>query len=75
MSAKLPASLLTMALMLWATVVLAQTAPGAPSPAAGANTGAATSESVNWIWIALVVVVVAGLLFYFLVRRRGGTRV
>jgi heme/copper-type cytochrome/quinol oxidase subunit 2 len=63
--------------MLWTALALAQTAPGGSSPAGtatGANTGAATSESVNWVWIGLVVVVVAGALFYFVVRRRG-TRV
>lgn len=79
MLTKFKASVLTIVLMAWSTLVLAQTAPtGSPAPGTASPTGtttgadpAATGEGLNWIWIALVVVVAAALLYYFLGRRRG----
>ena len=88
MLATFKASVLTMILMAWTTLVLAQTppagttTPGATPPAGGAtspsgtttsaNPGGATGEGLNWIWIILAVAVIAGLLFYFFGRRRSG---
>jgi hypothetical protein len=80
---KLKASLLTLMLTVWSTMVMAQTPPGgtsgggATSPSGtttSANPGGAAGEGMDWIWIIVAVVVVAGLLFYFLGRNRS-TRV
>jgi hypothetical protein len=74
------AYVLTMILTVWSTVALAQTSPGggATSPSGtttSANPGGAAGEGMDWIWIIVAVVVVAGLLFYFLGRRRNDTRI
>jgi hypothetical protein len=80
---KLKASLLTLMLTVWSTMVMAQTSPGgttgggASSPSGtttSANPGGAAGEGMNWIWIVVAVIVVAALLFYFLGRGRS-TRV
>ncbi len=49
--------------------------PGGPPSGVttNANPGGASGDGLNWIWIVLAVVVVAGLLFYFLGRRRSRT--
>lgn len=78
----LKASILTMMLTVWSTIVLAQTAPGTPGGAtspSGTTTGtspgdAAAGDGMDWIWILVAVVVVAALLYYFLGRGRS-TRV
>ena len=79
MLAHLKASVLTMVLTVWSVAAMAQTSPGggAASPSGtttSANPGGAAGQGMNWIWIIVAVVVVAGLLFYFLGRRRTGTR-
>jgi len=81
---KLHASLMTFVLMVWSSLVVAQTAPGgttAPGTTSptGTTTGgdpaAAAGEGMDWIWIAIAVIVIAALLYYFLGRRRSGTRI
>jgi hypothetical protein len=78
------AAVLTMVLMIWSTLAVAQTPPGG-SPAPGttspsgtttsANPGDVAGDGINWLWIIIAVVVIAGLLFYFLGRGRTRTRV
>jgi hypothetical protein len=63
------ASVLTVILMAWSTIALAQTPPGGASPPAGAPTGTA-GEGMDWLWIIALIAVVAVLLFYFLGRGR-----
>ena len=80
MLAYVKASVLTMVLTIWSTIVIAQTAPGGgtTSPSGtttSANPGAAAGDGMDWIWIIVALAVVAGLLFYFLGRRRTGTRI
>jgi hypothetical protein len=74
----LKASLLTLMLTVWSTIVMAQTSPGGtPStsgPATGSTPGAAADAGMDWVWIIVAVVVVAALLFYFFGRGRN-TRV
>ena len=72
------ASVMAMVLMVWSTIVAAQTSPGGgtASPSGtttSANPGGAAGEGMDWIWIIVALVVIAGLLFYFLGRRRSGT--
>jgi hypothetical protein len=44
---------------------------GVPSgTTTNANPGGTSGDALNWVWIVLALVVVAGLLFYFLGRRR-----
>ncbi len=79
MAKKLKISLLTMILMAWSAIALAQTSPGG-SPGGGtsspsgtttsANPGDVAGSGINWLWIIVAVVVIAGLLFYFLGRGR-----
>ena len=76
MLAYVKASVLTMVLTIWSTIVAAQTAPGGgtTSPSGtttSANPGGAAGEGMDWIWIIVALAVVAGLLFYVLGRRRG----
>jgi hypothetical protein len=40
-----------------------------------ANPGGTSGDGLNWVWIILALVVVAGLLFYFLGRRRSTNRI
>jgi hypothetical protein len=72
------ASLLTLMLTVWSTIVMAQTPPSStPSPsgpATGTTPGAAADAGMDWIWIIVAVIVVAALLYYFLGRGRS-TRV
>jgi hypothetical protein len=80
MLANFKASVLTMILTVWSTMVVAQTTPGGgtTSPSGtttSANPGGAAGEGMDWIWIIVALAVVAGLLFYFLGRRRSGTRI
>lgn len=69
MLTKLEASMLTVMLMAWSSVALAQTPPGGAAPPAGATTDAA-ANGMDWLWIIALVAVVAGVLFYFLGRGR-----
>ena len=49
---------------------------GAPSGVTtNANPGGTSGDGLNWVWIVLALVVVAGLLFYFLGRRRSTNRI
>ena len=80
MLANFKASVLTMVLMVWSTIVVAQTTPGGgtTSPSGtttSANPGNAAGDGMNWIWIIVALAVVAGLLYYFLGRRRTSTRI
>lgn len=63
------ASALTMMLMVWSTVVMAQTSPGGATPPAGTTPDAA-GGGMDWLWIIALIAVVAVLLFYFLGRGR-----
>ncbi len=69
MLTKLEASMLTVMLMAWTSVALAQTTPGGAAPPAGATTDTAAG-GMDWLWIIALVAVVAVVLFYFLGRGR-----
>ena len=79
MLANFKASVLTMILTVWSAMAVAQTTPGGTTSPSGtttsANPGGAAGEGMDWIWIIVALAVVAGLLFYFLGRRRTGTRI
>jgi hypothetical protein len=80
MLANFKASVLTMILMVWSTFVVAQTTPGGGTTSPSGTTtstdpAAAAGDGMDWIWIIVALAVVAGLLFYFLGRRRTGTRI
>ena len=79
MLANFKASVLTMILTVWSAMAVAQTTPGGTTSPSGtttsANPGGAAGDGMDWIWIIVALAVVAGLLFYFLGRRRTGTRI
>ena len=79
MLANFKASVLTMILTVWSTMVVAQTTPGGTTSPSGtttsANPGGAAGDGMDWIWIIVALAVVAGLLYYFLGRRRTSTRI
>ena len=79
MLANFKASVLTMVLMVWSTIVIAQTTPGggttSPSGTTTSTDPAAAGDGMDWIWIIVALAVVAGLLYYFLGRRRTDTRI
>jgi hypothetical protein len=71
-------SSLTMMLMAWSAIAVAQTSPGGTpgggaAPPAGTTTDAA-GEGTDWLWIIALIAVVAVVLFYFL-RRGRSTRI
>ncbi|HZB62862.1 MAG TPA: hypothetical protein VE423_09345 [Microvirga sp.] len=80
MLANFKASVLTMILMVWSTFVVAQTTPGGGTTSPSGTTtstdpAAAAGDGMDWIWIIVALAVVAGLLYYFLGRRRTDTRI
>jgi hypothetical protein len=65
-------STLTMVLVAWSAVAMAQTPPGGtPGTATPAPSATATGEGMDWLWIIGLIALVAVLLFYFLGRNRG----
>ncbi|QRM31754.1 hypothetical protein [Microvirga sp. VF16] len=64
-------SALTMMLVAWSTIAMAQTPPsGTPGTTPPAPSGTTTGEGTDWLWIIALIAVVAVLLFYFLGRGR-----
>lgn len=72
------ASVLTMVLMVWSAVAVAQTAPGGTSGSTGSGTSAAsttgavadTGTTMSWLWLVVAVIVLFGILYYLFGRNR-----